>query len=94
VDILKFKGQLDQDLFLDWLQIVERVFEFNDIPDERKVKLVALKLRKYASIWRSNVVIKGVRKGKWNIRTSEKMKSKLTSKFPPLHYLQDNFLKL
>ena len=51
VDIPEFEGQLDPDLFFDWLQIVERVFEFKDIPNERKVKLVALNLRKYASIW-------------------------------------------
>ena len=65
-----------------------------DIPDERKVKLVAFKLRKYASIWWSNVVTKRARKGKGKIRTWEKKKSKLRSKFLPLHYLQDNFLKL
>jgi len=94
VDIPEFEGQLDPDLFLDWLQTVERVFEFKDIPDERKVKLVALKLRKYASIWWSNVVTKRVRKGKGKIRTWEKMKSKLKSKFLPPHYLKDNFLKL
>ena len=35
-----------------------------------------------------------VRKGKGKIRTWEKIKSKLKSKFPPPHYLQDNFLKL
>jgi len=51
VDIPNFEGQLDLDVFLDWLQTVERVFEFKDITEERKVKLVALNLRKYASIW-------------------------------------------
>jgi len=35
---------------LIWLQTVERMFDYKDIPDEKKVKLVALKLRKYASI--------------------------------------------
>ena len=73
VDIPNFEGQLDPDVFLDWLQTVERVFEFKDIPDERKVKLVALKLRKYASIWWSNLVSKRARKGKGKIRTWEKM---------------------
>ena len=51
VDIPEFEGQLDPDLFLDWLRTVERVFDYKDVPDEKKVKLVALKLRKYASIW-------------------------------------------
>ena len=40
VDIPEFEGQLDPDLFLDWLQTVEKVFKFKDISDERKVKLV------------------------------------------------------
>jgi len=35
VDIPKFEGKLDSDEFLDWLQIVERVFDFEDIPDEK-----------------------------------------------------------
>lgn len=94
MDIPEFEGQLDPDIFLDWLQTVERVFEFKDIPDDRKVKLVALKLRKYASIWWSNVVTTRVKSGKEKIRTWEKIRSKLKSKFLPPHYLQDNFLKL
>jgi len=40
------------------------------------------------------VVTKRVRKRKGKIRTWEKIKSKLQSKFLPPHYLQDNFLKL
>jgi len=44
VDIPEFEGQLDLDIFVDWLQTVERVFEYKDIPEGKKVKLVALKL--------------------------------------------------
>jgi len=35
---------LDPDLSLDWLRTVERVFNYKDVPEEKKVKLVALKL--------------------------------------------------
>jgi len=49
VDIPEFEGQLDPDEFLDWLQIVERFFDIQDILDENKVKRIALKLRKYGS---------------------------------------------
>jgi len=94
VDIPEFEGQLDPDHFLDWLQIVERVFEYKDIPDDKKVKLVALKLRKYAAIWSANLVATRVRKKKGKIRTWTKMREKLRSKFLPSHYLQDNYLKL
>jgi len=32
------------------MQTVERIFDFKEVPEEGKVKLVALKLRKYASL--------------------------------------------
>jgi len=94
VDIPEFEGQLDPDHFLDWLQTMEWVFEYKDIPDDKKVKLVALKLRKYASIWWANLVAARARKGKGKIRTWIKMRDKLKSKFLPSHYLQDNYLRL
>jgi len=50
VDIPEFEGHLDPDPFLDWLWTIERVFDYKDIPNVEKVKLVALKLHKYASI--------------------------------------------
>ena len=55
---------------------------------------MALKLRKYASIWWANLVAKRARKGKAKIRSWEKMRDKLKDKFLPSHYLQDNYLKL
>ena len=94
VDIPEFEGHLDPDMFLDWLRTVERVFDYKDIPEEKKVKLVALKLRKYASIWWANLMTKRARKGKGKIRTWAKMRDKLKSKFLPTHYLHDNYLKL
>jgi len=42
---------LDPDEFLEWLHTVERVFDYKDIPDDKKVKLVSLRLQRYASLW-------------------------------------------
>ena len=60
---------------------MERVFEYKDILDDKKVKLVALKLRKYASIWWANLVATRMRKGKGKIRTWTKMGEKLRPSF-------------
>jgi len=76
------------------MNTVERVFEYKDIPDDKKVKLVALKLRRYASIWWNNILSKRARKGKGKIRSWRKMKEKLKDKFLPPHYLQDKYTKL
>ena len=63
VDILEFEGKLDPD-DLKWMQTVERIFEYKEIPENEKVKLVALKLRKYASLWWTNLLTKRVKQGR------------------------------
>jgi len=50
VEIPEFEGKLDPEEFLDWLHTVKRVFEYQDILKDKKVKLVAIRLRKYASL--------------------------------------------
>ena len=69
MEISEFEGHLDPDEFLEWLQTVERVFEYKNVPQDKKVKLVALKLRKYASLWWENVVKKRAKRGKPKIRS-------------------------
>ena len=94
VEILEFEGRLDPDEFLEWLQTVKRVFEYKDVPKDKKVKLVALKLRKYTSLWWENLVKKREKRGKAKIRSSEKMGTKLKGRFLPPSYLQNNYSKL
>ena len=69
VEIPEFEGQLNFDDFLNWLNTVEKVFEYKEVPDDKKIKLVALKLHKYALVWWSNVKAKRDRKGKGKIRS-------------------------
>lgn len=49
--------------------MVERIFEYHDIRDDQKVKLVPIKLKKHASIWRENLKRRREREGKQKIRT-------------------------
>ena len=50
VKIPKFEGKLDPDEFLEQMHMVEHIFEYKDVLEDKKVKLVALGLRKYASL--------------------------------------------
>ena len=36
IEIPKFEGRLDHDEFLEWLHTVERIFDYKDVPEERK----------------------------------------------------------
>ena len=37
VEVPEFEGKLDPEEFLDWLHTVERVFEYKDVSDDKKV---------------------------------------------------------
>ena len=51
VDIPTFSGELNMKGFLDWITKVDRFFEYMEIPEEMKVKLVTFRLKGGASIW-------------------------------------------
>ena len=44
VNIPEFEGKLDPEELLDWISRFERVFGYKKIPQDKNVKLVALKL--------------------------------------------------
>ena len=69
----------------------ERGFEYNYIPDDKKVKLVALRVRKYASLWWTNLFDKRAKKGKNKVRTWAKIKSKHKNRFLAPSYLLPNY---
>ena len=94
VDIPEFEGKLDLEEFFDYLSTVERLFKYKDAPEDKKVKLVALKLQKYASLWQKNLCAKRIRNWKKKIRSWEKMKTKLKARFLPSYYIQDSYAKL
>jgi hypothetical protein len=50
-DIPVYEGRIQPDEFIDWLNTVERVFEYQDVPEEEKVNIIVIKLKKHASIW-------------------------------------------
>ncbi|XP_076924082.1 uncharacterized protein LOC143586410 [Bidens hawaiensis] len=51
-DIPEFDGtSLDPEGFIDWLVIVEEVFEFREVPENKRVPLIATRLRGRASAW-------------------------------------------
>jgi len=92
VEILEFEAKLDPDEFLEWLQTVEWIFENKDIPEDRRLELVALRLRKYATLWWTNLNAKRTRERKSKINTWDKMKSTMTARFLLSTYVQDNYM--
>ena len=54
-DILEFKGKIQPDEFIDWLNTVERVFYLKEVSVEKKVKVVVTRLLfwrgRFSFIW-------------------------------------------
>ncbi|KAE8672984.1 hypothetical protein F3Y22_tig00111832pilonHSYRG00073 [Hibiscus syriacus] len=77
VDLPEFSGTLQAEGFVDWIDEVERIFEYKEVPDRVKVKLIAIKLKGRASAWWEQLRRSRERQGKAKITDWEKMKKKM-----------------
>lgn len=59
IEIPEYNGSLRGDDFIEWIEAIECIFEYQMIPNDRKVKIVAMRLRGRASAWWEQ--IKGMR---------------------------------
>ena len=94
MDLPEFTGTLQAEGFIDWLNEVERIFEYKEVPDRVKVKLVAIKLKGRASAWWEQLKRSWERQGKSKITNWEKMKKKMKGHFLPFGYTQTLFQRL
>ncbi|XP_038678354.1 uncharacterized protein LOC119979794 [Tripterygium wilfordii] len=90
----KMSGGLHAEVFIDWLNEIERIFEFKEVPEEAKFKLVAMKLKGRASAWWEQLKRTRERQRKPRIVDWEKMKCKLRENFLPLGYAESLFQRL
>ena len=94
LNISEFDGRMDPDEFFDWLNMVEYLFENYDPLERGKVKMMAIKMCKNASIWWKNMKRQRERDGKKKIETWEKMKKELKRKYLSFNYRQATYLEI
>ena len=92
VEVTHYDGKLDINVVLDCILDIEKLFEYENTPDNRKVKIIVIKLKGHASLWWEHLQIDRQRKGKQKIKTWEKMVNKIKKKFLLANY-QVNFLR-
>lgn len=73
-------SQLDQEM--------EKFFNYTDTPKEKKVKLVALRLKSGASAWWEQIQENRRRCGKKPIKTWPRMQKLMKERFLPINYEQ------
>ena len=94
VEMPVFKGTQNVDEFFSWVDEVETGFGVMDCSEDRKLKVVANKLKGSAAAYWKYLKNKRVLDGKPPIATWEKMKSKFMSKFLPPDYEQRLYVQL
>lgn len=70
----EFHGNYNADVFEEWLNTIESLLEYHDVPDGGKVKLVSQHLKDHAYNWWKQLQVGRQRKGL-------KMKKKLVEQF-------------
>ena len=69
IDLQYFDGHLHMEDFLDWVHQVENLFNIMEVPLEKRVKLVAYKLKGEAAAWWEQVQSSHHSQGKHPIQT-------------------------
>ncbi|XP_057247500.1 uncharacterized protein LOC130589887 [Beta vulgaris subsp. vulgaris] len=94
LDLPDFDGAMKPEKFLEWLQRMERVFDYKDYDDAKRFKVAILKLTGYASLWYENLKNKRRKDGKPSLHSWEKLKTRMKKRFLPSDFTQDMFRKL
>lgn len=50
VEVVPYDGKLDTNVVLDWISEMEKFFEYENTPDNRKVKIAVTRLKGHASL--------------------------------------------
>lgn len=85
-DVPSFNGSMDIETFLDWMSELENFFSFYEIPNDKRVTLVAYQLKGGAQAWWKHLQSNRERQGKLPISTWERMERELRKMYlPPNH---------
>ena len=80
------QGSLNPEELIDWINDMEKLVDYEEMEEEKKVKVVFTKLKGHATLWWDGVQVERRRLGKQPIKNWNKIVSKLRGKFLPGDY--------
>ncbi|KAH9763915.1 Endonuclease [Citrus sinensis] len=86
IDIPEFQGSGRPEELLDWINAIEEVFEYKEVPENKLVSLAATRFRGRAAAWWQQTKLTRIRQGKKKIDSWEKFKKHLRGAFLPHNY--------
>ena len=81
-----YEGKLNVAKLMDWINSLNKYFDFEEVEDKNKVIYVVTRLKGHAAIWWDELHIHRERGGKPKIKYWDKMLYKIKSQFMPKDY--------
>ena len=76
-----YVGSLIVEHLIDWITELDKYFEYNEIEEDKRDRLVVTRLRGHASLWWDSVQAERRRKNKSLIKSWNRMVAKMRAKF-------------
>jgi hypothetical protein len=86
IDIPIYEGNLDTEEFLDWIQAMDKYFNYEDFEEDKMARHVVTRLKGHATLWWDELQVNRRSKGKQKIKSWDRMVSKIKVKFIPKDY--------
>ena len=86
IEIAAYDGGLNPEELVDWINSMDKNFNFAEIPEDKKVKFAVTRLKGHAFLWWDGVQVERRRLYKQSIKNWSRMIAKLKEKFLPKDY--------
>jgi hypothetical protein len=81
-----YEGNLDVEELLDWIRALDTYFDYEDVEEDKKVKHAVTRLKGHAALWWDELQEDRRCKGKYKIKSWDRMIAKMKAKFIPRDY--------
>ena len=83
IEVSSLVGGLNPEELVDWINEINKCFDYEEMSKDKKVKFAVTKLKGHAALWWDGVQTERRRVGKQPIKSWTRMMAKLKGKFLP-----------
>ena len=94
LEVPMYEGNLNVEELMDWINALNKYFNFEEIEDKKKVRYAATRMKGHAAIWWDEIQIHRERRGKKKIKSWDKMLYKIKIQFMPKDYQLNILIQL
>ena len=93
VEVPIYEGNINVEEIMDWINALNKYFDFEEVEDKKKVRYAVTKLKGNETIWWDELQIYRERRGKPKIKSWDKMLYKIKSQFNMPKYYWLNLIR-